>query len=423
MVFLVNDIQYELVNYLRVNKEQNTYLKQFSSIHMKEEGFNTRAVGSGELKDSKYGNVVTPIFQNATFLYPNYSEENVKDPNTNDSYIYSRWGNPTITALEQKYASLEGAKSSIAFSTGMAAITSLMMSMVGKKKRVLSIMDLYGQTLSFFKNKLPNYGLPVDIVSVDTMNAVDFDPKQYDVIYSESITNPSIKVLDIEKLVKVSRENNITMIVDATFCSPYNQNPLSMGVDYVVHSGTKYLNGHSDTMSGFVGSNEDLSDVLDMRKNMGGMLDPFQAYLIQRGMKTLGLRVKQHNTNAQIIAEFLNGNSHVISVNYPGLVDDRYHSIAERNMRGYGGMLSFRVKGGSEAARKFMKELKFISAAPSLGGVESLATRPVDTTHHSLSEHDRKIIEVSEDQVRLSVGIEDAEDLKDELGHALNNLS
>lgn len=390
---------------------------------MKEEGFNTRAVGSGEIKDGKYGNVVTPIFQNATFLYPNYSADKLEDPNTKDSYIYSRWGNPTITALEKKYASIEGARSSIAFSTGMAAITSLMMSLIGKKKRVLSIMDLYGQTLSFFKNKLPGYGLNVDIVSVDTMNALDFDAKKYDVIYSESITNPSIKVLNIEKLVKFSKEHNITTIVDATFCSPYNQNPLAMGVDYVVHSGTKYLNGHSDTMSGFVGSNMELSDVFEMRKNMGGTLDAFQAYLIARGMKTLGLRVKQHNSNAQIIAEFLKENSHVISVNYPGLSDDRYHSIAQRNMRGFGGMLSFRVKGGLDGARKFMKGLKFISAAPSLGGVESLATLPIDTSHHSLSEHDRKIVEVSEDQVRLSVGIEDAEDLKEELGNALRTLS
>ncbi len=390
---------------------------------MKEEGFNTRAVGSGELKDEKYGNVVTPIFQNATFLYPNYSKDKLEDPNTKDAYVYSRWGNPTITALEQKYASLEIANSSVSFSTGMAAITSMMMSLVGKKKRVLSIMDLYGQTLSFFKNKLPRYGLDVDIISVDRMNDLDFDPEKYDVIYSESITNPSIKVLDIEKLVKESKKNNITTIVDATFCSPYNQNPLSMGVDYVVHSGTKYLNGHSDTLSGFVGSNNDLSDVFDIRKNMGGTLDPFQSYLIQRGMKTLGLRMKQHNASGQIIAEFLKEQRNVISVNYPGLSDNKYHSIAMRNMRGFGGMLSFRVKGGIDGARQFMKGLKIISAAPSLGGVESLATLPIDTSHGSVSPEDRKIIEVTEDQVRLSVGIEDPEDLKEELGNALSRLS
>ncbi len=390
---------------------------------MSKRGFNTRAVSSGELKDKKYGNVVTPIFQNATFLYPNYTEGSTKDPNTGDSFIYSRWGNPTVTALEEKYASLEGAAHALSFSTGMAGITSLMMSLVGKKKRVLSIMDLYGQTLSFFKNKLPKYGLDVDIISIDKLNSIDFDVTKYDVIYTESITNPSMKVLDLKTIGELCNKNGITLIVDATFCSPYNQNPLDLGADYVVHSGTKYLNGHSDTMSGFVSSNTDLSDIFDMRKNLGATLDAFQAYLIQRGMKTLGLRMRQHNSNAMEVAQFLKENSNVISVNYPGLKDDRYHSIAEKNMRGFGGMLSFRVKGGIKGARNFMKGLESISAAPSLGGVESLATLPIDTSHGSVSQDDRKVMEVTEDMVRLSVGIEDPEDLKEELGKALSHVN
>ncbi|MCL4323756.1 MAG: aminotransferase class I/II-fold pyridoxal phosphate-dependent enzyme [Candidatus Thermoplasmatota archaeon] len=390
---------------------------------MSNRGFNTRAVGSGEIKDKKYGNVVTPIFQNATFIYPNYNDKIAKDPKTGKPYIYSRSGNPTLTALEEKYASLEGTENAISFSTGMAAITSLMMSMVGKKKEVLSILDLYGQTLSFFKNKFPKYGIGVDIVSIDKLNSIDFDLKKYDVIYAESITNPSMKVLDLKTIGELCNKNGITLVVDATFCSPYNQNPVSLGADYVVHSGTKYLNGHSDTMSGFVGSNRDLSDVFDIRMNLGGTMDAFQAYLIQRGMKTLGLRMKQHNESAIQIAEFLMENPHVISVNYPGLSGDKYHSIAEKNMRGFGGMLSFRVKGGLSGARKFMKGLESISAAPSLGGVESLATLPIDTSHSSVSKEDRKIMEVTDDMVRLSVGIEDAEDIKEELGKALSQLS
>ncbi|MHB1440981.1 MAG: trans-sulfuration enzyme family protein [Cuniculiplasma sp.] len=390
---------------------------------MTKDGFNTRAVGSGEIKDKRYGNVVTPIFQNATFLYPNYSEEKIEDPNTKDSYIYSRWGNPTVTALEEKYASLEEAGNALSFSTGMAGITSLMMSLIGKKKRVLSIIDLYGQTLSFFKNKLPRYGLDVDLVSVDTLNSMDFDMGKYDVIYAESMTNPSMKVLDLKKVAEKCKENHTDLIVDATFCSPYNQNSIKMGADYVVHSGTKYLNGHSDTMSGFVASEHDLSAVFDMRKNLGASMDAFQAYLVQRGMKTLGLRMKQHNANGQAVAEFLKENSHVLSVNYPGLKTDPYHEIAERNMSGFGGMLSFRVKGGLDGARKFMKGLKSISAAPSLGGVESLATLPIDTSHGSVSMEDRKIIEVTDDLVRLSVGIEDHEDIEEDLSSALSQMA
>jgi cystathionine beta-lyase/cystathionine gamma-synthase len=390
---------------------------------MTEKGFNTKAVSSGEIKDQKYGNVVTPIFQNATFIYPNFAHERYEDPNTSDSYIYSRWGNPTVTAVESKYAAIEDAKSTLAFSTGMAAITSLMMSLAKDRKNALSIMDLYGQTLSFFKNKLPHYGMNVDTISVDKLNALDFDPKKYDVIYAESVTNPSIKVLDLTKIGEICKENNIKLVVDATFCSPYNQATLKLGADFVLHSGTKYLNGHSDTMSGFLGSNESLADVFDMRKNLGASMDAFQAYLVSRGIKTLGLRMKQHNNNAMEIAEFLKENSHILKVNYPGLSDDRYHEIAKRNMTGFGGMISFRVKGGLEGARKFMKNLNYISPAPSLGGVESLATLPVDTSHGSVSESDRKVIEVTEDMVRLSVGIEDAVDLMDDIGKSLNKLS
>ena len=387
-------------------------------------GFNTKAVSEGELKDKRFGNVTTPIFETATFLYPNFTPDRYSDEKTNDSFIYSRWGNPTVNALEKKYASLEDVKHGLSFSTGMAAITSLLLSMGKMEKRALSIFDLYGQTLSFFKNKYTAMtGNKIDIISVDQMNSGDFNPSEYSMIYLESITNPSMKVLDLVELGKICRENHITLITDATFASPYNQNPAKLGSDFVVHSGTKYLNGHSDTMSGFIGTDHDLMKTFDMRKNLGGSLDAFQAFLIQRGLKTLGLRMERHNKNTLQIAEFLKEHSKVIDVMYPGLTDNKYHSIGKKNLRGFGGMLSFRVKGGLEGARKFLFSLEYIAPAPSLGGVESLATLPVDTSHASASMEDRKSIGVTEDMVRFSTGIEDPEDLIEDIGKALSQIS
>ena len=387
-------------------------------------GFNTKAVSEGELKDKRFGNVTTPIFETATFLYPNFTPDRYSDDKTNDSFIYSRWGNPTVNALEKKYASLENVSHGMTFSTGMAAITSLLLSMGKMEKKVLSIFDLYGQTLSFFKNKYSAMtGNRIDIISVDKMNSANFNPSEYSMIYLESITNPSMKVLDLVELGKICRENNITLITDATFASPYNQNPSELGSDFVVHSGTKYLNGHSDTMSGFIGSDHDLMKTFDMRKNLGGSLDAFQAFLIQRGLKTLGLRMERHNNNTIQIAEFLKEHSKVIDVMYPGLTDNKYHSIGKKNLRGFGGMLSFRVKGGLEGARKFLFSLEYIAPAPSLGGVESLATLPVDTSHASASMEDRKSIGVTEDMVRFSTGIEDPEDLIEDIGKALSQIS
>ncbi len=387
-------------------------------------GFNTRAVSDGELKDERFGNVATPIFENATFVYPNFADDRYSDSKTNDSFIYSRWGNPTVNALEQKYASLEGVKNSLGFSTGMSAITTLLLSMGKMEKKALSIFDLYGQTLSFFRNKYSSMtGNRVDFISVDKLNSLDFNPSEYSMIYVESITNPSMKVLDIMEIGKLCREKGIALITDATFASPFNQNPSDMGSDYVVHSGTKYLNGHSDTMSGFLGTNLDLGKAFDMRKNLGGSLDAIQAFLIQRGMKTLGIRMERHNSNAVAIAEFLKEHSKVISVMYPGLTDDKYHSIGKKNLRGYGGMLSFRVKGGLEGARKFLSSLEYVAPAPSLGGVESLTTLPVDTSHASASAEDRKEIGVTDDMVRFSTGIEDVDDILEDIGQALGQLS
>ncbi len=385
-------------------------------------GINTRAVSSGELKIKEFGNVVTPIFQNATFIYPNYEKGAINDPATGKPYLYTRVGNPTINSLEQKYSSIEGSKFGISFSSGMSAISSLIFSTMKRGMKLLSASELYGQTHAFFTNKLREYGIEITFIDTDSLNKGSFKASNYDMIYAESITNPTDKVTDIELLGSICSKSKAKLVIDATFASPVNQNPLNLGADFVIHSGTKYLSGHSDTICGFIGLNTDPKEIQDTRKNFGSVLDPTQAFLISRGMKTVGIRVERQNENAQKIAEFLEQNQKIENVFYPGLKSSPYNEIASRNLRGFGGMLSFEIKGGLESARKFMGKLKYISPAPSLGGVESLATLPVDTSHSLMSREEREKIGIRDGLVRFSCGIEDAEDLIEDISNALDFL-
>jgi cystathionine beta-lyase/cystathionine gamma-synthase len=385
-------------------------------------GINTRAVSAGELKIKEFGNVVTPIFQNATFIYPNYESGAISDPSTGKPYIYTRWGNPTVNSLEQKYAAIEDSKFGISFSSGMSAISCLAMSILKRGMKLLSASELYGQTYSYFLNKLRENGIEVTFMDTNDLNEGSFKASEYDMIYAESITNPTDMVTDIGLIGELCNGTETKLAIDATFASPVNQNPLELGANYVVHSGTKYLSGHSDAICGFLGTDEDPSAIYDMRKNLGPVLDPTQAYSIARGMKTIGLRVGRQNENAMKISKFLMENDKVESVFYPGLESSPYHKIAKKNLRGYGGMLSFEIKGGVDQARKFLGKLKYISPAPSLGGVESLATLPIDTSHSSMSKAQREKIGIKDGLVRFSCGIEDAEDLIEDMKNALDFL-
>ncbi|MHB8361484.1 MAG: trans-sulfuration enzyme family protein [Thermoplasmataceae archaeon] len=391
-------------------------------MSVKKEGINTRAVSSGELKLKEFGNVVTPVFQNTTFIYPNYEKDAVNNPATGKPYIYTRLGNPTVNSMEQKYASLEGARYGISFSSGMSAISCLMLSILKRGMKVLSASELYGQTYSFFTKKLLDMGIDITFIGTDELNKGNFQASDYNMIYAESITNPTEKVTDIDRIGSICSESETSFVVDATFVSPVNQNPLDLGADYVIHSGTKYLSGHSDAICGFIGLNEEPDKILDTRTNFGPVIDPFQAFLIARGMKTIGIRVERQNRNAMKIAEFMEQNRNIDHVFYPGLKSDPYNEIAMRNMRGFGGMLSFEVKGGLENARKFMSKLKIVTPAPSLGGVESLATLPVDTSHSSMPKAQREKIGIRDGLIRFSCGIEDEDDLLEDISNALDFL-
>ncbi len=388
------------------------------------ESFNTRAVHSGEILDDRFGNVITPIFETATFMSPNRSADPYIDSSRGEPFLYTRWGNPTTQSLESKYASLEGVKYGLSFSSGMAAISSAVFAMCSRGERILSINELYGQTHSFFSSYLERFGIGCDFMGIDQANSLSFDPEGHSLIYLESIINPTLKIADIERIGRFCREKGIPLLVDATFASPYNQNPSQFGATVVLHSGTKYISGHSDVTLGMAGTDSrDIFDrLLTVRRTTGPIPDPLQSYLAARGMKTMGLRVEKQNRVAMEIAKFLNQHRKVIRVNYPGLDESPYHTIAKRVLRGYGGMVSFEVAGGLIGARKFMASLKIPAVAASLGGVESLVTLPVETSHSSIPAEGRKAMGIEDGLVRFSCGIEDSQDLINDIDNALDAL-
>jgi len=386
-------------------------------------GFNTKAVHGGELKIPEFGNVTTPVFENSTFVYPNYDSEAYLDHTSNLPYIYSRWGNPTLQALEMKYSELENSHHGLSFSSGMSAIVSTVLSICKKGDRILSISDLYGQTSSFFSKDALEMGIETDFISVEKLNSEDFSTRGYSMIYLESITNPTLKVSNIKSTAKIAGETETPVVVDATFASPYNQKPLDLGAKVSIHSGTKYLAGHSDIVLGMAATDEHLFHLIhSKRKVLGGTPDALQAFLASRGIKTLGLRMQKHNANAGEIFRYLKQEKKVKRVFYPGDPDSPFYDVARKNLSGYGGMISFELIGGIEAARLFIKHLGIPSAAPSLGGVESLVTLPVDTSHSTIPPQIRKSMGIEDGLVRFSTGIEDPEDLISDMQNAFEGV-
>lgn len=388
-----------------------------------EKGFNTRAVHSGELRISEVGNVTTPIFQTSTFSLPNRSASPEIDRTTEKPFLYTRMGNPTIQALEEKYASVDGAEYAAAFSSGMAAITSSSLSMADRGKPVLVLNELYGQSYHFFSKTMRELGYRVDFLNTEEMNSPEFDPAGYGLLYLESIVNPTMKVTDLINIADKCREGGVPLVVDATFASPYNQNPLKMGCTVSLHSATKYISGHSDVTMGIAGTNDRdvYTGIIEARTNFGTNSDPMQAYLAIRGLKTLGLRVKKENEVAMELAKFLEQHGKVVRVNYPGLESSPYHETAGKNLSGFGGMLSFELENGGMAL-KLLPELRLATAAASLGGVESLVSIPVETSHAHVEPSERRKMGVVDGLVRYSCGIEEPEDLIEDLQEALGKI-
>ena len=384
--------------------------------------FETKAIHIGEepnLKDGGSGDVVIPIHLSSTF-----ARKEVDKPT--GGYEYSRSGNPTRHALEKRLAVLEDAKFSLAFSSGLAAETVIALTLLKSDVHVIAFDDLYGGTRRLF-NKIFNQNFKVDFSYVDARNVGDVRRQiksNTKLIWLETPTNPLIKLCDIKAISEIAKKKNIIVIVDNTFMSSYFQKPLNLGADIVIHSTTKYLNGHSDSVGGAIMlSNEEIYNKLKFNQNAtGAILSPFDSFLVLRGIKTLSVRMEKHNENAMKIAKFLRIHPKVKKINYPGLKNHSQHELAKKQMSGFGGMLSFEIKGGLKEAKKFLENLKIFSLAESLGGVESLIEHPALMTHASLSKEEREDVGITDSLIRVSVGIENVEDLIEDLENAFNKI-
>jgi len=386
-------------------------------------GDSTRSVHEAEPYDQETGALVTPIFETSTFGFTKAAE--VAPAMAGErGYVYSRWDNPTVVRLEKKLAAFEETEDGAAFGSGMAAISTTVFSLIEKGSHAVGISDLYGGTFALLSSILPRLG--VETTLVDTTNFEEMAravKRNTRLILIETPTNPTLKLVDISRVAKLAHEVGAALLVDNTFASPINQTPITMGADVVLHSATKYLNGHADVVAGLaVASKERAHAIKMMRREFGGTLDPLPAWLVLRGMKTMAIRVKQQNDNAQALAELLSAHRRVKAVNYPGLKAHPQHALAKKQMRGFGGMLSFDLKGTVHDAMKFTESLKVASLAASLGGVETLVSQPALMTHTQMSAEERAKTGIPDTLVRVSVGIEDSADLVRDFEQALSSV-
>ncbi|MDG6964088.1 MAG: PLP-dependent transferase [Nitrososphaerota archaeon] len=385
-------------------------------------GDSTKSVHGGERLDPQTGSLTVPIYETSTFGFSKAEDVPVAVAGSGEKgYTYSRWDNPTVVTLEKKLALFERGGAGAAFSSGMAAITTTIFASLKKGAHVLAIRDLYGGTFGLLHDILPELGFDTDLVDTTDHGALERGMKKStSIVYIESPTNPTLKVVDIANVAKLAHSSGALLLVDNTFASPINQNPIDLGADVVLHSATKYLNGHADLIAGAaVASKGSIQKIKMMRRDFGGTLDPIPAWLILRGMKTMAVRVRQQNANAMALAEFLSKHRKVEAVHYPGLRDHPQHLLAKKQMRGFGGMLSFVIKGTTRDAMRFTESVKVATLAASLGGVETLVSQPYNMTHTQMSAKERAKTGIPDTLVRVSVGIEDLDDLIGDFRQAL----
>ncbi len=392
---------------------------------MKKPGFHTLAVHAGQHPDPLTGSLATPIYQTSTFVFKNAEQGAARFAGEEEGYIYSRIGNPTVTALEEKIAALEGGEAGLAFGSGMAAISALLFYLAQSGDHIVTSPVLYGSTHGLLHDVFPRYGVKAEPVDLNDEQALrNVIKENTKVIYVETPANPTMDLVDLAKVIKVAKEHNIPVVVDNTFMSPYLQRPLELGADFIIHSATKYISGHGDVLGGLiVGSKEHITGVRRTTlKDIGGNIDPFAAWLLLRGLKTLPVRVQRHSENAMEVARFLKSHPAVLEVYYPGLPDFPQYDLAKEQMDGFGGVLAFEVKGGVDAGRKVINSVKLCHVAVSLGDVDSLIEHPASMTHAGIPLEDRLSMNITDGLIRLSVGLEDPEDIIDDLKQALEQI-
>lgn len=383
--------------------------------------FATNAVHAGQDPDQLTGSVSVPIYETSTFAFKSAEQGGARFAGREEGYIYTRLGNPTTRALETSLAMLENGEDARACASGMSAITASVTSVVKKDDHVISTDCLYGGTLKLFCDILSKLGIQFTLVdSSNVKNIANAIKSNTRLIYIETPTNPLLGLTDLRAVSKIAKEHHITTITDNTFMSPYFQRPIETGIDAVVHSLTKYLNGHSDVVGGAVIGSSTFMRALDpILKNTGPTLGPFEAWLTLRGIKTLPLRMEKHNENAMRIATFLEEHPKVEKVYYPGLKSHPQHELAKKQMTGFGGVVSFELRGGMKAGMRLMNSVRLCQVAVSLGAVETLIEHPASMTHAVVPEKERQKAGITDGLVRLSVGIEDADDITQDLRQAL----
>lgn len=382
----------------------------------------TKAVHGAADLDKKNGPLATPIYQTSTF---EVSDNDEQLRATHTDHFYTRYGNPTNTAAEQTIAALEGMDAALTFSSGMGAITTTLMALLKSGDHIVAQRDIYGGVSKFLSQWLPKMG--IETTFVDTT-----DYEQYEqairpntkLLHLESPTNPTLRIVDFKKTAALAKQHRILSMVDSTFGTPINQHPAEFGIDLIMHSGTKYLAGHTDLICGVVAARHELIEqIWGTRTTLGNCMDPHASWLLLRGLKTLAVRVERQNENARRIAEFLSEHAKVRKVHYPFLESHPQYAVARAQMSGGGGMVSFEVEGTGEDARRVSEAMRLFTLAPSLGGVESLVSIPILTSHAMIPAAERAKMGVTEQLIRLSVGIENADDLVNDLEHALQAVA
>jgi cystathionine beta-lyase/cystathionine gamma-synthase len=390
--------------------------------HMTRRGLSTELIHRGEDAPPRAEPINVPIYETTTFLFESAGEVRRYQEGRAEKYLYSRYANPTVVVAEQKLAALDGADGALLFASGMAAVSTALFGLLGPGDELLCSAALYGGTFHLVNDVVRRFGVRVRFATLEELAEPErLMADSTKLCWIESPINPTLRCVDVCRIAAACRARGVVSVLDNTFASPVNQQALALGVDLAMQSATKYLNGHSDVTGGVLCGGATLIRRLDlMRRYLGGVIDPQAAYALARGLKTLPVRVARHNASALAIARFLEGDARVVKVYYPGLPSHPDHAIARSQMSGFGGMVCFEVKGGLDGASRLFDRLGLIRRATSLGGVDSLASLPVLTSHWNYSDEELARAGVTPGMVRLSVGLEDVEDVIADLDQALN---
>ncbi|TKB47510.1 methionine gamma-lyase [Thalassotalea mangrovi] len=383
----------------------------------------TATIHAGRIKDEQFGALTTPIYQTSTFVFDNAEQGGERFAGESSGYIYSRLGNPTVRQFEMKVAQLEGMEDAAATATGMGAVSAALLTNLSAGDHLIASKALYGCSYALIRHQLTRFGIEVTFVDMTQEGSIETAVKENTkVIFAETPINPTLDVIDLEMLGNVARKHQLISIVDNTFLTPILQQPIRYGIDIVIHSATKYLNGHGDVVAGIVcGSNSMIEKIkLSVLKDIGATMSPHDAWLILRGMKTLAIRVKQHCQSAQIVAEYLEAHPKVKRVYYPGLKNHPGNPYMDKQMLGAGGVIGFEIIGGLEDGKAMINSTELFSIAVSLGDAESLIQHPASMTHSPYSPEERLEAGISDGLIRIAVGLEHVDDIIADLEHALS---